>query len=938
MNLVWGVLLSLSLLCACANGAWQGNPVANPKAIVTSGNVRFTVLTPQLIRMEYSPVASFRDSATLAFLNRNLPVPPFTTQNINGGTIIKTGSLVLSYSGTGAFDSNNLNVSLQLNGNTVTWNMGSQPTGNLLGTIRTLDDINGGTSLYCPSMSPDDEYTNHCTLGVLSRDGWAIYDDSESATWDNDPKWPWFQPPATSGSCNVSYNNRIDCNPGDGNQQDCEKKGCCYAPDLKLGVPWCFFSGPAETTYQDIYFFGYGHNYVQALQDFTSLSGPIPTFPRYIFGPQYSRWHAYNEVDEVTIVEEYYEGLGIPLDVLVLDMDWHYTYNRGGPPCNPNVNGWTGYTWDRTLFPNPARFLTWAHSRGLHITNNMHPAAGVQCSEQYYPEFATSMGVDPNSNATVAYAIQNKTYSTNFFEIVLKPLSNQGAANGIDYWWIDYQQGESTVAPGINPTFWVNYVFSTAASWWGASTRPLIMARWGGLGNHRMSTIGFSGDVTTSWDSLAFQPYFTSTASNVGFFWSHDLGGFAGQPDPELYVRWIQWGLFSNLLRTHCYGKQIGGGDTRDIWEYPAYYFNIMRDAFILRSRLVPYIYTQHALSYNTGVGLLRPMYYAYPEDDEAYHFPTQYMFGDTFIVSPVLAPNPGNNLTEVSLWLPSGVWIEYNSGKVFTGPISVNRSYTLFEIPAFVPSGAIIPMRSDIDRPAIGSAQQIPQILRIDAFPYQSTQTTAAVMVEDDGVSTSYEAGSNVTTTFNLQTTAETVTVTIGAAVGPGFAGQATQRAYQINLVGAWPATSVQFNGASIPYIESPPDNYFASSFWTYDPSTLTVSLSIPTPTPTTQTSTAKFSFENSNLDPLLGSGFPRKLQRLQACKDLLDDEWGTYYPSDYPTLLIAAGTGLNSNVSTIYENVQNFDSLVQTAITELNALSATQEKNICLGYLQTA
>jgi alpha-glucosidase (family GH31 glycosyl hydrolase) len=131
-------------------------------------------------------------------------------------------------------------------------------------------------------------------------------------------------------------------------------------------------------------------------------------------------------------------------------------------------------------------------------------------------------------------------YSANFFETVLKPL---GGPDGIDYWWIDWQQGETPIAPGVNPTIWVNYVFSSARSWFSpqdryssgsreflcpitqlgpglgrcvVNRRPVIMARWGGVGSHRYSTIGFSGDVVTSWESLRFQPYFASTAANVG--------------------------------------------------------------------------------------------------------------------------------------------------------------------------------------------------------------------------------------------------------------------------------------------------------------------------------------------------------------------------------------------------------------------------------------
>eukprot|EP01116_Phalansterium_solitarium_P021368 TRINITY_DN6617_c0_g2_i1.p1 TRINITY_DN6617_c0_g2~~TRINITY_DN6617_c0_g2_i1.p1 ORF type:complete len:338 (-),score=67.08 TRINITY_DN6617_c0_g2_i1:896-1909(-) len=335
-----------------------------------------------------------------------------------------------------------------------------------------------------------------------------------------------------------------------------------------------------DRTYQDWYFFGHGHDYKSAMMDFVAVSGPINMMPRYVFGPQYSRWHAYNENDEVTLVETY-EAYGVPLDVLVLDMDWHWTYPRTAPKCSPAVEGWSGYTWDTTLFPNPQRFLSWAKAQGLHITNNMHPARGVQCSEALYPQMAAAIGWDTAGNASIPYDLGNKTYAFNFMDVVLKPLS--GVDDGIDYWWIDYQQGEQLIAPSVNPTFWVNYVFSSSTSWFGPEQRSLIMARWGGLGNHRLSDIGFSGDVITSWASLGFQPYFTVTAANVGFMWSHDLGGFFGQPSPELYTRWIQWGAYSNILRTHSYGKEAGGWD-RAIWLFPYENFVIMREAFVGRS------------------------------------------------------------------------------------------------------------------------------------------------------------------------------------------------------------------------------------------------------------------------------------------------------------------------------------------------------------------
>eukprot|EP01102_Stenamoeba_stenopodia_P018361 TRINITY_DN6714_c0_g5_i1.p1 TRINITY_DN6714_c0_g5~~TRINITY_DN6714_c0_g5_i1.p1 ORF type:complete len:516 (+),score=112.52 TRINITY_DN6714_c0_g5_i1:172-1719(+) len=475
----------------------------------------------------------------------------------------------------------------------------------------------------------------------------------------------------------MSESDRYDCNPGNnGGAATCEALGCCFDPVLTPNIPWCYYALNAATQ-QDLYFFGHGHDYYQAVHDYNLVSGQVPMFPRYVYGPQYSRWHAYNELDEVSLIEDGYEAHNIPLDVLVLDMDWHYTYNRGGGNCNPAVDGWTGYTWNKNLFPNPKRFLTWAKQKGLHITNNMHPAAGVQCTEERYPPFALAMGVDPKSNDSIAYDIQNITYSSNFMDIVLAPL---GGPSGIDYWWIDWQQGETGLPNGINPTSWVNYVFITSGAWWNPNNgqynnetnRPLIMARWGGYGNQRLATIGFSGDVVTSWDSLNWQPYFTATAANVGFSWSHDLGGFEGQPDPELYTRWIQWGAWSNFLRTHCDGKKLGGGYDRAIWLYPYENYIIMRDLFVLRSQLVPYIYTAAYLAHSTGVGIVHPMYYEWPEEPEAYSIQNEYMWGP----SSLQCPSPIQVLDTTSPLRPFGSLQENGGNGIAERPSVVHRRF----------------------------------------------------------------------------------------------------------------------------------------------------------------------------------------------------------------------------------------------------------------------
>ena len=137
---------------------------------------------------------------------------------------------------------------------------------------------------------------------------------------------------------------------------------------------------------------------------------------------------------------------------------------------------------------------------------------------------------------------------------------------------------------GLPPTPWLSYLFasnprfarapllapprhapptSTLPSSTRHPARSLVLNRWGGLGSHRYP-VGFSGDAETTWEVLALQVYITSTAANVAFQWSHDIGGFAGSPDPEIMTRWVQLGVFSPILRPHCAGR---GGNSRDIWK-----------------------------------------------------------------------------------------------------------------------------------------------------------------------------------------------------------------------------------------------------------------------------------------------------------------------------------------------------------------------------------
>ena len=138
----------------------------------------------------------------------------------------------------------------------------------------------------------------------------------------------------------------------------------------------------------DIYFFGYGHDYLACLDAFYHLCGKTPMVPRYALGNWWSRYYEYSEQSYMELMNRFEEER-VPFTVAVIDMDWHIVHvdEKYG-------SGWTGYTWNKELFPDPERFLSWLHARGMKTTLNVHPADGVQGYEDAYPEMAKRMGVD----------------------------------------------------------------------------------------------------------------------------------------------------------------------------------------------------------------------------------------------------------------------------------------------------------------------------------------------------------------------------------------------------------------------------------------------------------------------------------------------------------------------------------------------------------------
>jgi alpha-glucosidase (family GH31 glycosyl hydrolase) len=845
------------------------NPVADPKAVVTFGHARFTVLTPELIRMEWAADGKFEDHASFVFLNRRLPVPKFEVNRSVSGSAVVIDTylqsplghvLTLSYvpTGDGRFTPDNLSIELTVDGQQVVWHPGLADPENLEGTTRTLDGALGSKTRE--PIEP----------GLVSRSGWALVDDSTRPLFD---------------SADFSF-----------------KEG------EKSPWPWVI-ERPAGDR-QDLYFFGYGHDYRKALGDYVRVAGRIPLPPRFAFGAWWSRYLDYTDQELDELVKGFHEN-DVPLDVFVIDMGWHMSREQlaavGEKDQSGHELGWSGYTWNKTLFPDPDDFLAKLHAEGLKTTLNLHPASGVEPWEKGYPAMAKAMGIDPATKKYVPFQITDKKFASNYMNLVHHPLEKQG----IDFWWLDWQQEQHTEMAGVSPTWWLNYVHFTDQQREGK--RPLLFHRWGGLGNHRYQ-IGFSGDTISVWDSLAFQPWFTATAANVGYaYWSHDIGGhMPGAVEPELYTRWVQFGAFSPILRTHTTKNPES---ERRIWAYPEPYSSVLRSTFQLRYALEPYLYTEARRTYDTGVAFFRPLYYDWPDAPEAYASKGEYVFGDQMLAAPVTErADKMSGLATENVWLPKGEWIEWPTGKHFTGPTSVDRGFTIDQTPVYLRSSAIVPMQP----PMRYTGEKPVDPLIVNVWPLQPGATSSYSVYEDSGVSVEYQHGVFTHTPIKATQTGDTLKVEIGPVEG-SFAGMLKTRGFEVRLPADWPPASVTVNGIAIKHTE-----LAGKAGWTFEGNTLTTVIPVPS-----LSTAAKVTVEVRRTEGLTArrgelDGFAGKMTRLRGAYDGMNDTMPVSEPPDVLVEAMQTGDRLSYHPERAVEEIAHLNQILpqaQAAVAQIDS-----------------
>ena len=490
----------------------------------------------------------------------------------------------------------------------------------------------------------------------------------------------------------------------------------------------------------DIYLFVYLSDFSKCLSDYYHITGFTPLIPRYALGNWWTRNYKYGDQKLNELVVKFKENK-IPVSSIILNHDWHLKNEKN------NVN--TGFTFNTSIFSNPVNMIKMLHDNDIKVGLTINPFEGLTSIDSVYNETIKYLQV--NKEGVVPFNV----YDPKVIDVYLKFYIHQLDSMGVDFYFIDYNDKSKLKELSILK----HYQYYDMMRYSGR--RPLLYGYNSCLAPHRYSIL-YSGKSVVSWDTLREIPLFNIHSSNNGVtWWSHDIGGYyKGTEDNELFIRFVQLGTFSPIMKLASEG---GKYYKREPWRWGIKTYDITRNYLQLRHRLIPYIYSEAYKLTRFGVPLLYPLYYTNSEmyDDPLYR--NEYYFGSQFFISPIL--NSKDYVMDRVIhkfYIPQGTWYDFITGKKFPG----NRRYVSFfrdqDYPVFVKMGAIIPMACGDD---IFSTKP-PKNMEIQIFPGQSNNF---VMYEDDGETNLYLKNNYVLTSIDYNYMPNNYTVIIRALEGKG-------------------------------------------------------------------------------------------------------------------------------------------------------------------------
>ncbi|MBF0243795.1 MAG: DUF5110 domain-containing protein [Planctomycetes bacterium] len=752
-------------------------------SIVIGQSARFTLLSPTLIRMEFSPGGSFEDRRSIRALTRPEGISfPLVDENVSP-VRIESGKMIVEYTPDGMpFHAGNLRA-LDTAGK-VFWNPSTVDHENLGGVHVSMDYVKPGMMPFGvhPATIEHHHVGNdqnlwafkgclHSEESVTVGDGANLsgFYDEILATEDFDSlpaalqelmRERWKYPPAIlSRSGFFLYND---------------------TPTARMNPETEWVTDPtSEDGYMDLYLFFYACDFKQALSDYRLLFGPTPIMPRYGLGLWYSRYPTFSE-EEIYQLVDAFEEHDLPLDVFVLDLEWH-------------KRGWHGFDWDTDHIPNPDKLLGFLRNKKLHTTFNVHPNA-VHSEDNNFDRFLIEAGIEcdktkldseTHAGTFSGFDASVPRQAKAFMDVFHKPVQDQG----MDFWWID---GNCPVREikGLERQLWTNHVYYSHMKENYPDRRPMIFSREPGLGAHRYP-FHFTGDAWSYFLTLENQVEQTLRAGHMGqSYTTHDIGGHMSTAlhiDPELYMRWVQFAVLSPVIRLHSSKQYEGVGGERRPWLYGRQVMESFHAAIRLRMELVPYLYTLVRESHTTGLPICRSNCIEAPEWEAGYAQWDAYFLGDRIYAAPVVTPG-----TMRKLILPPGVWIHGITGKRITSDGIAERTEVspFAKVPLhYIRGGSLL-----IKQPYSHRASALSKTLLLELYASGSESRDTFTLYEDDGMSQDCEGGAFTEQVFTTVEHERGLTLTIAPRTG-SFTGAPALRTYEIRLMGA-KCTSVTLNG----------------------------------------------------------------------------------------------------------------------------------------------
>ena len=463
----------------------------------------------------------------------------------------------------------------------------------------------------------------------------------------------------------------------------------------------------------DIYVFMYDKDFASALQDYYTLTGFPSMIPRFALGNWWCRNVTYDDKTLWELIKKF-EKKKVPISIMLFDKDWHIR----------NVDKYhdlkSGFTFNPNLFKDPTSTIEELHKRGIKVGLRVDPGGGFYPHEQFFSVAAESLGI--NGSTIIKFDPLNPRLIDVYLKIFLHPLEGIG----VDFFWNDYN-GDMNLLKLWATTHYM-YMDSTR------DERGMVLSRNAIYAPHRYPVL-YAGSSEIGWEQLKDVVLKQINAANIGVsWWSHDVGGnHGGIEDPELYLRYLEFAVFSPILRFHgARGKYY----KREPWAWDVKTETIAIDYLRLRHRLIPYLYTESYQYHKYGIPLIQPLYYNFPwiYDDKLYR--NEYYFGSQLIVCPILEKKDTTmNRTIHRFYIPDGTWYDFKTGKKFPGAKKYISFFKDEDYPVFAHSGSIIPLsnRSDYNNTGIATDMEI------HIFPGVSNSYT---LYEDDGSTNLYQRG----------------------------------------------------------------------------------------------------------------------------------------------------------------------------------------------------